>query len=153
MSEPLIAGPPKYMASVRCIEKLKQLEGFRATVYRDGGGLYTIGFGRRCNADEPETTPEKETPWLKQRLAELCASFDLNMPGLSQCQLDALCLLCYNIGLGQFYDSLTCIHLRKREAIALSYWQDWVRDAKHETEPGLVTRRAFETGLFVWGWQ
>jgi lysozyme len=142
-----------YAASEACVKKLCNLEGFRELPYRDGGGLWTIGFGRLCGSDAKKTTREAEMGWLRARVAEICKDLEDVFKGmpLLQHQVDALCLFIYNIGMGAFRQSDTCKYLLMHNwRTCFAHWSQWCHDQKGEVEAGLVARREYEIKLFIY---
>ncbi len=143
-----------YVPSDKCVQKLSNLESFRQFKYKDGGGLWTIGLGARCSEhDYPNgITLDEAKAKMKCALAEICALIEKQLPGLMQHQIDALCLLCYNLGWYQFSMSPIYEYLKERSYLAFLHWVLYVKDAKGQVEAGLVTRRSFEIALFIFGW-
>lgn len=141
-----------YAASAQCVQKLCNLESFRPHVYSDGGGLPTIGYGRRCDADALPCQEPVERLWLCAYLTNICRHLETALPGLLPHQVDALCLFIYNTGWDAFAKCDTFKLLKAHHWEAFAHWGQWIHDAKGRVEGGLVTRRAFEIALFIWGW-
>lgn len=145
-----------YAASVRCAEKLCNLEGYRMHMYKDSGGLPTIGYGQRCGEREfPDGISKDEAmKFVIGRLVDICKLLDEHLHGLMPHQVDALCLFIYNIGWGQFHDTGSVFKLiRDRRPGVIQIWNRYVNDAHGEAQAGLVTRRQMETALFIYGWE
>jgi lysozyme len=133
---------------------LGNFEGFRSMPYKDGGGLWTIGFGTRIkDPDEYPNGITKETAatFLKgsvisviQGLTDL--QLDLPLPH----HQDAVISLVYNIGIGAFRKSIIYETLAAK-GTDLWAWTAWTRDAKGVVEAGLTERRELEMKCFVWG--
>lgn len=139
-------------ASERCVEKLLELEGFRDKPYRDGGGLWTIGYGRLCSKDAPPTTKAAEMEFVYNRLNSICSWLDARLPWLQTYQVDAMCLFFFNTGTAGFMSTQTGQLLNARDPEFLTWFKRWTHDAKGNVEQGLVNRRRFEAQLFLFGW-
>jgi len=141
-----------YAASAACLDKLCSLEGFRALPYQDGGGLWTIGYGRRCAQSADATTPEAERTWVEAQLTQLCGYLNHALPSLSANQVDAVLLFGYNIGWQAFITSDTYKFLSHHDwRNAFQHWSSWIRDNSGRVEAGLVARREYEIELFIFG--
>jgi GH24 family phage-related lysozyme (muramidase) len=143
----------KYQASARCISKACEVESFRAKPYRDGGGLFTRGYGERCAEDAPEVTEPEARAALATRFNNIAEWLEPYLPGLMQHQVDSLLLFLDNCGIGNFLHEPMYQLLRGRSWSALVHWNSYIHDATGNVELGLVLRRQFETQLFVYGWQ
>jgi lysozyme len=129
-------------------------EGFRAMPYKDGGGLWSIGFGHRIPSPEPYPvgiTREQAVAFMKMDVTgviQALTALKLDLP--MQHHQDAVISLIYNIGSGAFGRSIVCEAIRAK-ATDLYAWAAWIRDAKGVVEPGLVKRREAEMRLFIYG--
>lgn len=146
--------PATFQPSEKCINKLCNLEGFRAYPYKDTGGLWTVGYGQRCNEHYlGPITKEVARAWLVQKVQYIARNLHSLMPKLLPHQVDALVLFIYNIGWDAFIHSGTCTLLKQKKTGALIKWNQWNKDEKMQIQEGLIIRRQFETQLFVYGWQ
>lgn len=136
------------------IQTLKEREGFRAKAYKDGGGVWTIGYGTTKVDGRPveegmECTREQAEVWLYQDLASTQTAINqLVRVLLSQHQFDALCLLVYNIGEGAFGKSTMLRKLNTQDYIgAAKEFDRWVYD-EGKVVKGLIMRRRIERDIF-----
>lgn len=131
------------------VEKVKEFEGFSSKAYEDPGGTLTIGFGRISNIKAGEvTTPEKETKWLRERLADKYETVSKTMIlyNLSEDQLLALTDFLYNLGYANFL-KLIDYHNRSVSEIAQKMLEyDKCRGVRLA---GLTKRRKWEYELFT----
>lgn len=97
---------------MRISEEGKQLirdfEGLRLSAYRDAVGVLTIGYGhtRGVRLGQVITRAEAEkllSADLEPIERQLTA--DLGEDGVLQCQFDALCSFCFNLGIGAYMKS------------------------------------------------
>ncbi len=130
------------------LDLIKSCEGFRATAYRDGSGVWTIAYGHtrgvragdRCDQAQGEA-------WLAQ--AEAAVRRQIAVP-LSQKQFDALVSFVFNVGQVALANSTLRRKLNAGDYRgAADEFPRWVHDAAGAVEPGLVTRRALERALFL----
>lgn len=133
---------------------LQIFEGCKLLAYRDGGGVWTIGFGHtRGVADGLTCLQAQADAWLVEDLApaEQGVARLVQVP-LVQGQFDALASFAFNCGVAALAASTL---LRKLNCSDLSGAADefprWVRDAQGNVESGLVARRAQERALFLQG--
>lgn len=142
--------------SSKCIDLIKQFEGFSSKAYPDTTGIYTIGFGtirypngNRVRLSDPECTVEQATEWLQNDLKRFV--IDLNnmlKVEVAQHQFDALCSLIYNIGPTNLKSSTLMKKLNKGDVAGASLeFLKWNK-AGNIMVPGLVTRRFKEKELF-----
>lgn len=128
-----------------CLSKIKDFEGFAATAYRCPAGVLTIGYGHTKNVAPGMTiTEDTANSLLLQDLVPCENEVNLLCP-LTQGQFDALCSLCYNIGLGNFRKStlrqmVSCNRFDKKIA---SEFMKWKYSGK-KVLAGLVARRKWE---------
>ena len=135
-----------------------QFEGLRTTAYQDGNGIWTLGYGHTQGVKEGDTcTLEEADQWLSEDLGVADAALTrLVKITIEQTQWDALCDFIYNIGQGNFAESI-CLKLLNQgdESGAISSicyfdndaWHGWVMIAG-KPSPGLVRRRQAEQALF-----
>lgn len=127
------------------IKFLKQREGFRATVYKDGNGYDTIGFGHKVLPGEVfgAVSSVEATALLYRDVQQAVNCININVhPALNQNQFDALCSFVYNIGCTRFKESQVCYKLNNKDFEgAAEAFKDWHR-------PNLMKRREAEIELF-----
>lgn len=128
-----------------CLSKIKYFEGFAATAYRCPAGVLTIGYGHTKNVAPGMTiTEDAANSLLLQDLRPCEDEVNLLCP-LTQGQFDALCSLCFNIGLGNFRKSTLrkmVVSDRWDKKIA-SEFMKWKFSGK-KVLAGLVARRKWE---------
>ena len=131
-------------------------EAFRSYLYRDSGGILTIGYGstvRELDAHLYKDGITKEQgvqmmgAYVKRETAALSK---MAVAGLMQHQQDAVICLAYNIGPAEFEASTIYKRISAR-SVDLYPWLWFIKDAKGVAQPGLATRRAKELKLFVYG--
>lgn len=136
------------------IDETKESEGFRETVYDDGAGNETIGYGHKVTDKEKsdETfkgktiTREEADELLKKDLerAEDCVRKNVKVP-LTQGQFDALVDFVFNVGCGNFKKStlLKLLNEGKYDKVPkeLMRWTKATVDGEKVDLPGLVNRR------------
>lgn len=142
--------------SVRGIELLKELEGFRSNVYFDSAGLPTIGYGTLIDsADEKKylTSPitEQEAENLLMRdvaRTENEIQYAIKTT-LKQCQFDALVIFAYNIGTNRFRGStlLKMVNKDRDDVLIRIQFHRWIY-AGGKTVEGLKNRRKREADLY-----
>lgn len=144
------------------IAKIKQWEGFRAKAYRDGGGVWTIGYGHTSDAlfeVKPNSviTEEKAEELLRHDLreAEDAVNAYVKVP-LNQNQFDALVSFTFNVGVGGKKQAgfTTSTLLKKLNAgdydAVPKELARWNKD-NGKVVAGLTNRRAAEAGLWATG--
>ena len=134
-----------------------QCEGCRLEPYADLNGIPTIGYGNTYLADGSRVTMQtapitaaEARSLLQSTLASVAAQVEaLVPPGLTANQLAALLSFAYNVGVNAFRGS-TMRHLliQGETAEAANQFGAWVY-ASGKREPGLVTRRQLERGVFL----
>lgn len=136
------------------IQALKEYEGFSAVAYKDGGGVWTIGYGTTKIPTGPvqegmTCTPEQADVWLHNDLAwaQTAVNQMVKVP-LTQPRYDALVSFVYNEGETQWSKSTL---LRKLNAGdyqgASAEFPKWVYDNGHVVH-GLELRRDKERYMF-----
>jgi len=139
------------------INLIKDFEGLSLNVYKDSGGIPTIGWGHCLTPQEyhiNQITYEEAEDLFKKDIQEKERNlFNLFGRGyledLDQKKYDALVCFIYNISLSDFSVSYTYKHLKKRDyKNGLTWWSKWVHDAKRQREPGLIRRRKKEIYTF-----
>lgn len=136
---------------------LKGFEGLSLTAYQCDAGVWTIGYGCTSTLDGYEV--KKGDKLASRRVAEVLLqkkleSFEkavnqyVNVP-LNQNQYDALCLLCFNIGVRAFrHSTLVSLLNRKEYAQARLQFYRW-KFVNGEINEGLRLRRIKEANLFI----
>jgi lysozyme len=130
----------------------RRFEGLRLAAYKDGAGVWTIGYGHTGPDVVAGLTigePEAET-LLRADLqrAIACVNEHVKAP-LTQGQFDAMVDFTFNLGVGAFEGSTLLRLVNRGEfALALRQFGLWVH-AGGEVEPGLVQRRAAEALMFA----
>lgn len=134
------------------VEFIANHEGFRSSVYKDTGGLDTIGFGHlvtKCEHFYEPITLEEGLKLFKTDLERFVNCIRANVKvKLNQNQFDALVSLAYNIGTSAFIKSTVARLLNAGDYDgAAAHILDWKYDASHK--PVLLSRREAERALFV----
>ncbi|WP_368641785.1 lysozyme [Castellaniella ginsengisoli] len=129
---------------------IKHYEGCRLMAYRDAVGIWTIGYGDTQNVQPGLTITQAEAD--QRLLSRLAAEFVpevLAAAGApSQCQLDAMVSLAYNIGTGAFARSTLVRLFRGGDtAGAAAQFTRWDK-AGGVSLRGLRRRRVAERALF-----
>lgn len=138
--------------SNQAIELLKKFEGFRSKLYYCSAGKATIGYGHVVLKSEPlikDITEVEAQRLLYMDIAKVEKSIMRNInTRLSQCHLDALTLLVFNIGVAAFQRSTLRQKINKNDFYdAISEFERWVYVAGRKI-PGLVIRRKIEARIF-----
>lgn len=133
-------------------QAIKTAEGLRLTAYKDGGGVWTIGYGH-TGADVREgltiSLPEAERILTHDlRVAEGHVNSAVQVK-LTQNQFDALVSFVYNVGGGAFKTStlLKLLNTGDYEGAANQLLR-WNKD-NGKTIQGLTNRRHEERELFL----
>jgi lysozyme len=126
-------------------------EGCRLAAYRDGAGIWTIGYGH-TNGVAPGMVIDRAQAdaFLSADLVavERCIERTVSVP-LAQNRFDALADFIFNVGGGAFASSTLRRLLNAGDVEgAADQFGRWIHDANGTVEPGLVTRRADERALF-----
>lgn len=144
--------------SERCIEILKQMEGFRQYAYYDYSH-YSIGYGSSCEKDEYPNgiTEEEADALLRQFLAEMEQSLNgfisRNNLRFSQNRFDAMMLFTYNVGIAWMYND----GMFRQAVLANALGNDFIypfslwSTAGGQTNSGLVKRRLIEADMYLNG--
>lgn len=139
------------MPSGETIALVKTLEGKRLKVYKDTGGVKTIGYGHTGDGVDKGIITEKEAEELLQKDLTKAESAVLNavQVDLTPSQLSALTSLVYNVGEGAFKNSTLLKKLNAGDiAGAAAEFDRWVYD-NGKRVMGLVNRRGIEKRLFL----
>lgn len=133
------------------IDLIKEFEGFRTEPYKDGGGVWTQGFGhtKDVTADSFVIDEAKGEEWLKADLNTAEHAINLHVgPSLTQNQFDALASLVFNVGSTPLRRSIgTYLNNGNYEAAANQFTL-WCHD-NGKLIPGLLRRREAEKALFL----
>jgi lysozyme len=143
-------------------EKLaKSWEKLRLVAYRDGKGVWTLGWGTTSAAiaglkivEGMTCTPEQAENWF-QAVFEGIAR-DLNRfleVDVNQNQFDALTVLCYNVGTPAFHHSKFLERINLGDPKASGEFLDWCYERDPHTghlvkSDGLENRRKSEWALY-----
>jgi len=131
--------------------KLMQREGVRTEAYRDSVGVWTIGVGHTAAAGSlaPKAGMTITRAEVDQLFSHDLVQYEdainsaVHVP-LTQGQFDALCSLCFNIGVGGFRGSTVVKLLNKRDYRgAADAFRKWNKPAE------IVGRRESERAQFV----
>lgn len=134
----------KYTHSLRLIE---HFEGFSPVMYRDAGGIPTIGYGRttgsmsKTDKDSELRFVYKECIVINGRLQSLVS------PRMSDLQMAALISFVYNVGLGSFTRSTLRKKINSNDPAAKDELLRWAKVGS-SVLPGLVKRRVAEYSYF-----
>jgi lysozyme len=133
-------------------QAIKTAEGLRLTAYKDGGGVWTIGYGHTgADVREGLTIPLSEAERLLTRdlrVAEGHVNEAVKVK-LTQNQFDALVSFVYNVGGGAFRSStlLKLLNAGDYEGAA-NQLPRWNKD-NGKVVNGLTNRRHEERELFL----
>lgn len=144
-------------ASGKCLELIKQFEGFCAEPYLCPAGVATIGYGSICYADGAAVTM-KDAP-ISEADAEALLMVTLNTKyaaavnrhvtaEINQNQFDALVDFCYNAGARSLQNSMLLRYVNNGNFDrAANEFGKWIYGGGRVL-PGLVRRREAEKALF-----
>lgn len=128
-------------------------ESLRLKSYDDGGGVWTIGYGRTKGVRRGDTCIREEAEaWLDEELADVSSDVTrLVVIPIEQHQHDALVSLTYNIGAGAFAKStlLQRVNAGLHEAAVCELLR-WAKDGGKFVR-GLLARRAGEGLMYSRG--
>ncbi len=125
---------------------------FAATPYQDSGGLWTNGWGHRCEQDAPvidaAQADQQARMDLTRATAGVCAAVGAAIADLNDGQYAALIDFTYNVGTGVFLQSTLCrLVVAGNHVQAALEFPKWVYgkvDGVETKLPGLVRRRKAE---------
>jgi lysozyme len=137
------------------LELLKEFEGCRLRAYRDGGGVWTVGYGLTTAAGIIEVGPDTRITqaqadefFLKALVKYERAVLRAIKKPLNQNEFDAMVSLCYNIGETGFAKSSVVRYFNEgNKPKAARSFALWCKD-NGKVIPGLVRRREREMALF-----
>ena len=143
----------KYKHSNQANETAKGLEGLRLVAYRDGGGVWTIGYGHtRGVVPGLSITILQADNMLQADLTEADRYVNayIKVP-LNQNQIDALALFVMNLGAGNFRksDIRKAINEGRPKEIIGKMFLDYVNDKTGKFVRGLLNRRKAEAALYL----
>ena len=134
------------------LDFIKSFEGLRLKAYWDKDGkVWTIGWGHTRGVKQGMViTKAQAEQFLADDLApiERHLTADLGEDGVLQCQFDALCSFCFNLGIGAYMKSTLRKYVKAgRDDEADREFAKWVH-AGGRVLPGLVRRRKAEAELY-----
>lgn len=138
------------------IDLITRWEGCKLTAYKDGGGVWTIGYGHTSAAGAPDvkaglkiSLPDAKEIFVRDVVKyEAAVDKAINRP-MTQGQFDAMVSLCYNIGPGAFAGSTLVRKFNAGDiAGAKKAFASWVKD-NGKVVKGLQNRRADEQNHFT----
>lgn len=138
------------------ISQIKQFEGLSQTAVapRWGEKHYTIGYGHYDESVQPgqKITEEQADRLLRKDLSVIEKSISKKLPNLLQKQFDAICSLCYNVGLTRFlksgtYHYIDALHKASPIGCALRFGAWCLSGGKFLR--GLLNRRCIEANWFL----
>lgn len=138
------------------IDLITRWEGCKLSAYKDGGGVWTIGYGHTSAAGAPEVKAglkislQDAKDIFTRDVVKYEAAVDkaINRP-MTQGQFDAMVSLCYNIGPGAFAGSTLVRKFNAGDvAGAKKAFGSWIKD-NGKVVKGLQNRRADEQNHFT----
>ena len=134
------------------LDLIKSFEGLRLKSYQDSIGVWTIGWGHTRGVRKGQVITEAQAErFLRDDLEpiERQLTADLGEDGVLQCQFDALCSFCFNLGIGAYMKSTLRKYVKAgRDDEADREFAKWVH-AGGRVLPGLVRRRRAEAELYA----
>lgn len=137
------------------MDLIKKYEGFSEFAYRCPAGVWTIGFGSTFWSDG---TPVKEGDTITEQMAEALLNDYLiknvypiwsKIPySLTEKQKEAICSLCYNVGVNSFLNSNLFKAICEKDIAGIFKNWDWIK-AGGKVLKGLAKRRSEELFLFL----
>lgn len=144
----------KLTIGAKGIALLQEFEGLKLEAYQDSVGVWTIGYGTTRINGKPVTpglkiTKDQAVEYMKADLQRFEADVrnTIKIP-LTQNQFDALVVLTYNIGGGNFLKSTLAQYINKFKPITEDLFTRWNKAAGIELA-GLTRRRKAEYALFI----
>ena len=143
--------------SAHCRAKIQQWEGLRLAAYRDGAGVWTIGYGSTSNVREGMVITQAEADKrLRDDLAEAeYAVSRLVKVELTDNQFGALVSFVFNVGVAAFGSSTLLKLLNQGDYASvpgqLARWNKITVGGRKVADKGLSNRRAAEAGLWALG--
>lgn len=135
------------------IPLIKGFEGCVLHAYQDGGGIWTIGWGRTSGVYEGQViTQEQADKWLDETVKEFMDNVvAVVLRDINDNELAAFTSFSYNVGFGAFRSStlLRLFNYGEDKQVVAQQFPRWVHDAMGNIEPGLLRRRHEEMELFL----
>ena len=129
-------------------------EGLSLVPYADVAGLWTVGYGHRCTAEQGAITRQEAEDLLEADVLKAAAALD-GLLGLNDEMTVALTSLIFNIGVPAFSRSTMRLRLAACNwESAAKQFERWVFvrvGGKPVVCNGLVLRRERERNLFLQG--
>lgn len=156
-------GTGEMQLSQKGYELIAQFEGFLPKPYKDGGGVWTIGFGSTYYKDGSKVKPN-DPPMTREQAADLklyvinhdfahavntVLANEINQGKVSQNMFDAMVSLAYNIGVGAFSRSSIVRQLKAGNKKASADAFRLYNKDNGVVIKGLVNRREKERNLFL----
>lgn len=149
----------RFKLSNRGFHLITEFESLQLKAYLDPAGIPTIGYGTtKLNGFPVALGMVINEPVAVALLYGHCNTLLKELEkyiinGLIQNQVDALCSLVYNIGMGAFEHSTLLSKINKKESITEDLFTRWNKirneDGSLKELPGLTRRRKKEFDLFV----
>jgi lysozyme len=133
------------------LELVKSFESCKLEAYKDGGGVWTIGWGHTGGVKEGQVcTQEQADAWLAEDLDQAESDVELyTRVELGQEQFDALVSFAFNLGGNALRKSTLLRKLNSGDtAGAAKEFPKWKFDNGKEVA-GLLRRRLAEQELFL----
>jgi lysozyme len=131
---------------------IKKWETCVLTPYQDSVGVWTIGYGHTNTATQAmqPITVAQAIVLLKEDIRIVEAFINLWIPGLRQCQFDALVALLFNIGASAKFRKTNLYNLLKKTPDDKHIADEWIefRNAGGKYLRGLMRRRFDELSLY-----
>lgn len=139
-------------ASDVLIEKIKQMEGYRAKAYKCAAGRWTCGYGHTKGVTARTMCDKaKAEVWLRADL-EPIEVFLSAIPEICKTQgrFDACADFCFNVGIGNFKSS-TLFKMVRRNAATADIQREFLKWVYAGGVPlsGLLKRRKWEASRFA----
>jgi lysozyme len=136
------------------VKLLCGLEGLRLIAYKDGGGVWTIGYGHTKTASKGMVITEKQAVVLLNRdlmdtVREVNNALQPHvLKAINQNQYDAIVLLVFNIGITLFNTSTIRRKLRRLDFSGAGLEFKRFKFDNGKVIKGLVNRRKAEEDLY-----
>lgn len=146
----MTAAKKQMTTSQRGLDLIETAEGLSLTAYRDGAGIWTIGYGHTQSVRPGMViTAAQAQAFLRMDIRNAEAAVNtLVCVNLTQNQFDALVDFTYNLGRGTLAESTLLRKLNQGDTEgAAAEFDRWIH-AGGKVEQGLVTRRASDRALF-----